>query len=160
MNLAPPAPARDHTYPGLPDPIPAAPAPPVPAPRRRTRWTLAVPLLAAALGFVAVAAVIELRPSPPNPSPAPPPAARNLLVVKGSGTRRTRVFTTGTDWRLAYSYACPGRATFVVTAYPERDVLVNESAATGSDSVTRHGAPGTRRLEVDSPCTWTLTVTG
>jgi len=112
------------------------------------------------LGFGAVATVIELRPGPPVRSPAPAPSARNLLIVKGSGSKQTRVFTTGTDWRLAYSYACPDRATFVVTAYPKRDVLVNESATSGSDSVVRHGAPGARRLEVNSPCAWTLVVTG
>ena len=166
MLSAPP----DHTYPGLPDTAPAAPPPPRPRPSpSRTNWLklVAVPVLAAALGFGLVAAVITvggLRPRPPRASPAPSPSPRNLLVVRGGGTNRTRAFGTGTDWSLTYTFDCPRTGGFVVTEYPgpggPSAVLVNSPASGGTGTVRQHADPGEHYLEVRSACSWTLTAIG
>jgi hypothetical protein len=160
----------DHTYPGLPDPHPAAPPPPrpLPSPTPTNRVKLvAVPVLAAGLGFGLVAAVITvggLRPRPPAASPAPSPSPRNLLVVRGGGTNGTRVFTTGTDWHLAYTFDCPRRGGFVVSEYSGSStpsaVLVDSTTTKGAGAVPRRSDPGTHYLEVRSACSWTLTAIG
>jgi hypothetical protein len=156
VNSAPPRP-HDHTYPGLPDAGSGPSAPPAARPAgRRIGFLVAIPLLAAGIGFGLVATVIALN--RPAPTPAPPASKPGpVLVVKGSGTKQTRVFTTGTDWTLQYSVGCP----LVVVEYTgTHHATIVDTTGSAQDEVRRRGDAGRHYLEVRSTCSWALTAIG
>ncbi|WP_203923644.1 hypothetical protein [Rugosimonospora africana] len=98
---------------------------------------------------------------------AAPPAPRTLLQLSGSGIKKSNTFTTGDEWTLSYSFNCSsfgGQGNFAVTEYDSTgmptDVLVNELAKSGKDTVPQHADGGGHYLEINSECTWSLIVTG
>lgn len=98
---------------------------------------------------------------------APPAGPKVLLKVNGNGIKKTQIFTTGAEWTLGYSYDCSGfggQGNFIVTEYDSggdpTDVLVNALDAKGSDTVPQHGDAGSHYLEINSECSWSVTVTG
>ncbi|HTJ70074.1 MAG TPA: hypothetical protein VL551_21235 [Actinospica sp.] len=98
-------------------------------------------------------------------APATSAAPTKTVVLKesGDGIKSTKSFTVGNDWSLAYSYDCSSfgsQGNFqVYEDYPNGDVLVNELQEKGSDTTYQHDDAGTHSLEVNSECSWTITVT-
>jgi hypothetical protein len=98
----------------------------------------------------------------------PAPAPQVLLSIKGSGTKTTQSFTAAGAWDLSYTYDCSnfgGQGNFQVMVYNNDGSLsfenapVNELGASGSD-VEHYHTGGTFYLEVNSECSWSVTVKG
>jgi hypothetical protein len=109
--------------------------------------------------------------SPEAASPTPPPAPpkpKTIYTLKGKGIKKTAKFTTPDEWTLRYTYDCSkflgGTGNFVVTENDGggglQDLLVNELDKKGNDSVPQHNDSGEHYLEVNSECSWTITVVG
>jgi hypothetical protein len=177
---------------GSPDQFPPqgqhyGPPAPTPAPKKKSKVGLVVGILAAVIalccggGIIAAVASSKSKPtatSSPASGPgagattgagtqaaAPPAAAKTLLTLKGSGIKKSAIFTTGAEWTLAYTFDCKGTSgNFIVTAYDGsgglQDILVNQLEKKGADNTPVHGAPGAHYLELNSECAWTVTVTG
>jgi hypothetical protein len=103
-----------------------------------------------------------------TPAPVVAPAPQVLLNVSGSGTKSTQSFTAGGDWTLNYSYDCSNfddRGNFQVYIYnsdgsmSDENTGVNELGAGGTDTEYYHSG-GSYYLEVNSECTWKITVKG
>lgn len=98
-------------------------------------------------------------------APAAVPAKTVVLKVSGSGIKNTKSFTTGDDWSIKYSFNCSdfgSQGNFQVYVYTDdqlSDTPVNALAEKGSDTTYEHGDSGTQYLEVNSECSWSLTVT-
>lgn len=97
-------------------------------------------------------------------APQPP---KTLLQLTGSGIKKSNTFTTGDEWTLSYSFNCSNfgsQGNFAVMEYDSSgmptDVLVNELAKSGTDSVPQHVDGGGHYLQINSECKWSLTVTG
>ena len=109
--------------------------------------------------------------SQPAPAPAPKPAPvapQTLLDISGSGSKTTESFTAASAWNLTYSYDCSnfgGRGNFQVFIYNGDGSMsfsnsgVNQLGASGSDTDYYHTG-GTYYLEVNSECSWHITVKG
>jgi hypothetical protein len=69
---------------------------------------------------------------------------------------------------LAYEYTCSAADSFTINFYGAGaspilpDVLVSDFGTQGSGTTTENlnGVTGPFTVEVDSPCTWSITVTG
>lgn len=92
---------------------------------------------------------------------------KNLLSLKGSGIRKSENFETPAEWRLQYSFDCSKSGTdgnFIVMSYNNggegMDILVNALNRKGSDNIPVHNSPGRHYLEIDSACSWNVTVMG
>lgn len=122
----------------------------------------------------AAPAAVEGSPAPPSTlpptsaSPTTAPAAPSthvVLKVSGSGIKNTKTFTTGDAWSIAYSFNCASfgsKGNFVVTVYDGEDLTdlpVNELAEKGSDVTYEHGESGSHYLQINSECSWKVTVT-
>ncbi|MEU5428243.1 hypothetical protein AB0H73_21965 [Streptomyces olivoreticuli] len=94
--------------------------------------------------------------APANKAPAKP---RTVLSESGNGIKSTEKFTVSGDWDLRYSFDCSsfgGSGNFVVSEGGTLgDTLVNELAAKGSDVTHLHDG-GTKYLEINSECSWTV----
>ena len=109
------------------------------------------------------------KPQPKKPQPKPKPAAEKVLLSEsGSGIKKTERFQTNGPWHLKYSYDCTGQlggqGNFIVSEYSggdsiPSDVLVNELDSQGQ-STTPVYDPGQHYLDVNSECSWHVTVTG
>jgi hypothetical protein len=108
---------------------------------------------------------------PPTDSPVPtdtpvstPKPPRTLLTLKGSGIRRSAKFTTAGDWTIAWSYNCTSfgfAGNFIIdVAGDTSDVAANELGKSGSGSQPEYTGPGTFWLEMNSECSWQVTVKG
>ena len=107
----------------------------------------------------------------PAPAPAPAPAPHVptiLLQVSGSGTKSTQTFSAPTNWTLEYTYDCTSFSggtgnfqVFIQKAAGGYSALtpVNQLGASGSDTEYYHSG-GQLYLEVNSECSWTVTVKG
>lgn len=103
------------------------------------------------------------------PTPAQPIAAPQVLLsLKGNGTKTTQKFTAAGDWDLNWSYDCSnfgGQGNFQVFIYTGDGSMsfsnspVNQLGASGSD-VEHYHAGGTYYLEINSECSWKVTVNG
>ena len=99
----------------------------------------------------------------------PPVAPKVLLSIKGSGTKTTQIFTAAAGWDLSYTYNCSDsglpQGNFQVYVYNSNgsvslsNAAVNELGASGSD-VEHYHSGGSFYLEVNSECSWTVTVKG
>ena len=93
------------------------------------------------------------------------PAKTVVLKLSGSGTKNTKTFTTGADWSIAYTFDCSSfgsQGNFQVMVYTDgqiADAPVNALSANGNDTTYEHSAAGSHYLEVNSECSWTVTVT-
>jgi hypothetical protein len=96
-----------------------------------------------------------------SPSPA---GTQTLLDLKGSGIHRSKKFTTAGDWTIAYSYDCSkffgGTGNFQIYVEGDTtDVAANELGKGGSGTQNEY-TPGTYDLNMNSECTWHVTVKG
>jgi hypothetical protein len=93
------------------------------------------------------------------------PAKTVVLKVSGSGIKNTKSFTTGDDWSIKYSFNCASfgsEGNFQVYVYTDdqlSDAPVNELSKKGSDVTYEHGDSGKQYLEINSECSWSVTVT-
>ena len=100
---------------------------------------------------------------------SPTPAGSSLLSFKGTGPTTSDPFqASGTSVEVSYDYSCPTEDSFTLNFYGTNgspllpDVLVSDFGATGMDAVAEplNGQTGPFTVEVDSPCDWTIEVTG
>jgi hypothetical protein len=100
-----------------------------------------------------------------TPSSAPAPSKQVVLTIHGNGIKTTKTFSTGDDWSITYSFDCSSfgsQGNFQVYVYSDgslSDAPVNELSDKGGDTTYEHGAGGTHYLEINSECSWTVTVT-
>jgi hypothetical protein len=103
---------------------------------------------------------------------APPtPAATQgvLLTMSGNGIKNSGPFTaSGDSVQVAYTFDCAafgGKGNFIAHLVGSDGIpaaIANELAASGKDSTTVYllGTSGPYHVEVNSECSWSLTVTG
>jgi hypothetical protein len=100
----------------------------------------------------------------PQPKPAPKPVV--IVTFSGSGIENTRAFTTPANWHLSWWYSCANfgsEGNFQVYEYGTggslTSVLVNElGTGRGPVATWQYGDGGSHYLQVNSECTWSLTV--
>lgn len=92
-------------------------------------------------------------------------AFTTLLDVTGAGIKTTETFTVGNTWDMPWSYDCSGaggRGNFIVTVmaadgHGSRNAGTNQLGASGQDTEHFH-VGGTFYLEINSECSWHVTV--
>lgn len=120
----------------------------------------------AAPAISAPAAAAPAAPSASAAAAAPAaPATSVVLTVSGNGIKTTKQFTVADNWSLKYTYNCSSfgsQGNFqVMEQGGDNDglPLVNELGSKGTDVTYQHGDAGRHSLEVNSECSWTVTVT-
>lgn len=112
-------------------------------------------------------------PAPAAPAPATSaaaaapaaPATSVVLTASGNGIKTTKQFTVADNWSLKYTYDCSSfgsQGNFqVFEKGGDNDglPLVNELNSKGGDVTYQHSDAGQHSLEVNSECSWTVTVT-
>jgi hypothetical protein len=103
----------------------------------------------------------------PQPTPAPVPAQpQTVMNLSGTGTKSTQTFTVNNSWQMQWSYNCSNfgdQGNFQVFIYTSDGSMsfdnegVNEEGMSGSDTEYYHTG-GTYYLEVNSECSWNITV--
>jgi len=86
-----------------------------------------------------------------------------VLQTSGGGNTTTATFTTGSDWSLRYTFACPGSGSFRAVERGDAEngvALADDSGPAGSGTMYSHDAAGRHWLVVSTACQWTLTATG
>jgi hypothetical protein len=100
---------------------------------------------------------------------SPTPGGTSLLSIEGTGPVTSDEFhASGTSVNIAYTYTCPVEDSFTLNFYGAGvspilpDVLASEFGTTGGDTANEplNGATGPFTIEVDTPCDWTIEVTG
>lgn len=161
-------------------PTPPAPEPPKKKKKHPVAWVIAGIATIVIIGSVANSGNSTPKTAAPKGTPAPVQAtavsaastpaapAGPVLSFTGNGTKQSQNFTVTHDqWTIAYTYDCnaalSGQGNFQIYLYQAdgtpADAPVNELGVSGGSSTTEHGA-GSYYLEVNSECTWTVTVTG
>jgi hypothetical protein len=140
-----------------------APAAPKSKAKGRAGLNCGILVLLAVIGVTAAAMTSKGAPTASSAAAAPPAAATTLLTLKGTGTKTTAQFTTGSNWTVGYTYDCARLAgnftgNFTVTDETKM-LLVDEIKLKGSGSSPQYAA-GTHHLQINSECDWTITVTG
>lgn len=95
------------------------------------------------------------------------PATTVVLQKTGSGTNKTKTFTISNDnWSIKYSFDCSSLGSsgnFQVYVYDGSgslvDLPVNALADNGKDTTYETTGPGSYSLEINSECSWKVTVT-
>ncbi|MBO0656276.1 MULTISPECIES: hypothetical protein [Streptomyces] len=86
---------------------------------------------------------------------------RTVLSESGNGIKSTAKFTVSGDWDLRYTFDCSSfgnSGNFIVSEGQALGaVLVNALAAKGDDVTHLHDG-GTKHLEINSECSWTVQV--
>jgi hypothetical protein len=85
-----------------------------------------------------------------------------VLQTSGGGNTTTATFTTGSDWALRWTFACPNTGMLRVVAQGDSEVgvaLVDETGPSGHATMYSHNTAGRHWLVVTSNCQWTLTAT-
>lgn len=103
----------------------------------------------------------------PTPQPTPAPQPQTVLNISGSGSKSTQTFTVGDSWQMQWSYDCSVfgyQGNFQVSISTADGGFtpnqgVNQLGASGSDTEYYHSG-GTYYLEVNSECSWHITVIG
>lgn len=135
------------------------------APRRRGRpGRLALPLAALIAALAAVLAVVLASAHTDSSTGTPRPAATPVVLrLSGNGPTATGAFTTGPNWSVGYTFACPRAAPafrVVESGSGEDGVpLVDRVGSEGIGATYAFASPGAHRLQVDTACRWTVTVT-
>jgi hypothetical protein len=85
-----------------------------------------------------------------------------VVTFHGSGIQTTPPFTVTATWQLAYAFDCSsfGKGNFQVYEYDGGDLkneLTNDLATSKSATSWAYDA-GTRHLEINSECAWTVEV--
>jgi hypothetical protein len=106
----------------------------------------------------------------PDMSPSPPPSGTTLLSIKGTGPTVSLDFTaSGDSVDVNYDYTCGPNDSFSADFYGTQpspllpDNLVSDDPGQSDSSITTeplNGMPGPFHIEVDSTCTWSLSVIG
>ena len=105
----------------------------------------------------------------PSDIPTPTVAGSTIITLAGKGNKTSDQFqATGDSVDVKYTYTCAEPSAFTLNFYgtngsPELpDVLIDDFAATGADTITEslNGASGPFHFDVVSTCDWTVTVLG
>lgn len=104
-----------------------------------------------------------------KPTSTAPAAQQTLLDITGSGTKQTAQFTAAGNWDLNWTYDCSsfsgGSGNFITSVFnkdgsPSIDNSdVNQLGAKGAD-VQHYYKGGTFYLNINSECSWHVTVKG
>lgn len=84
-----------------------------------------------------------------------------VLQVSGGGNATTAAYTTGLNWTLHFTYACPDTGPFRVVEHTGTQIglpIVDTSGPSGQAKAYVANGPGSHYLVVSTPCQWTLTV--
>jgi hypothetical protein len=154
-----------------------------PAPHRRGRTRVVVLSLVGGFVVIFLIVIAASHGSPSSPAgttavpaggtsaPAAPVATaaaaapRVVATFSGSGQENTSRFTVSASWKLSYSFSCASfgsSGNFIVFEDGGKDlngVTVNELGASKSGSSWAYGDAGTHYLQIDSECSWSVTVT-
>jgi hypothetical protein len=89
--------------------------------------------------------------------------ARTVATFSGSGQENTPRFTVTSTWKLAYSFDCSAFGSTGNFRVHERGgnvsrLSVNDLAMSKSASTWAYDDGGTRYLEVNSACAWTVKI--
>jgi hypothetical protein len=104
-----------------------------------------------------------------SPSPSPTPVGQTLLSIKGTGPATSDPFAASGDAvDVTYDFTCTAEDSFTVNFYGAGaspilpDVLVSDFGTQGSGTTTENlnGATGPFTVEVDTQCSWSVTVLG
>ena len=106
----------------------------------------------------------------PDVSPSPPPSGATLLSIKGTGPLVSDDFqASGDSVDVKYDYTCGPNDSFSADFYGAQqspllpDNLVSDDPGASGSSITTenlNGMSGPFHVEVDSTCTWSITVIG
>jgi hypothetical protein len=106
----------------------------------------------------------------PDESPSPPPSGQTLLSINGSAPVVSADFTaSGDSVDVKYDYTCGPNDSFSADFYGAQqspllpDNLVSDDLGQSDSSITTenlNGMPGPFHIEVDSSCTWSVSVIG
>lgn len=100
---------------------------------------------------------------------SPTPGGTSLLSISGTGPATSDAFhASGMSVNVAYTYTCTAEDSFTLNFYGAGvspilpDVLASDFGTTGGDTANEplNGATGPFTIEVDTPCDWTVEVTG
>lgn len=90
-------------------------------------------------------------------------AKKVVLHQAGNGIKNTPSFTTGADWSVSYTFNCAAfgdKGNFSITDGAQlAAVLVSALDTKGADTTYQHDDAGKHYLEIDSECSWSVTVT-
>jgi hypothetical protein len=136
----------------------------------RTRWIIAGVVVLVVLGVAATGQKPTTSPAAGEGAAgasvrasAAPSAPTVLLDLKGSGIHRSKKFTAGGEWTIAYTYDCASfgqKGNFQIFVEGDAsDVAANELAAKGQGTQNEF-TPGTFDLSMNSECDWHVTVKG
>jgi hypothetical protein len=110
-------------------------------------------LAAIAAGLAATAGVLAW------PSSHASAQTTTVLQIISSGNSTTAAFTTGSDWSLRYTFACPTTGYFKAVEHggPANGVvLANENGPSERSTMYSHDSAGQHTITVTSNCEWTL----
>jgi len=103
-------------------------------------------------------------------SPSPPPSGSNLLAIKGTGAKTSDDFhASGDSVDVEYSYTCGTNDSFTASFFGASespvlpDILVSSDTGASDSSITTenlNGKTGPFHIEIDTACSWTVTVVG
>ncbi len=100
-------------------------------------------------------------------SPSAAAGPKVLFTKSGTGTAKTKIFTTPSEWQLIYTFNCANfgfAGNFIVTLYDGGSILidlpVNASGKKGGDTIFEHNLSGPYYLDINSECKWTVVVKG
>lgn len=112
-------------------------------------------MLAGALAALTVVACTQAEPSPARAGTSV------VLQASGGGNATTAAFTTGSDWSLRFTFACPGSGRFEADDLGDGAPIpaVDESGPADQGTMFYHDVAGTHRIAVTTGCQWTLTAT-
>jgi hypothetical protein len=97
------------------------------------------------------------------------PPGESLLSFKGTGPLTSDPFqSSGDSVEVTYEYSCPTEDSFTINFYGTNsspllpDVIASDFGTTGTNTTTEalNRATGPFTVEVDSPCEWSVEVTG
>lgn len=114
--------------------------------------------------IVAVGALLHLLGSnaPAPATPTPTTTAPVVLHLSGTGSTTTPALTTGSDWSIEYTFTCADASGFRVLEWgPGEDgvPLVDRSGSEGIGATYAFAEPGNHWLQINTACSWTVTVT-
>jgi hypothetical protein len=104
--------------------------------------------------------------APPTAPPTRPPVAQ-VFHQDGSGIATTQTFSVNDTWDLAWSYDCSGfggEGNFIVDVYnadgsPDFNNAGVNQLGPGGNGVEHFHSGGSKYLEMNSECNWSVTVT-
>jgi hypothetical protein len=108
---------------------------------------------------------LQYAPAPASTAATTAADPQVVATFSGSGQESTSRFTVSATWKLSYSFNCAsfgGSGNFIVFEDGGKDlggVTVNELATSKSGTIWAYDDAGPHYLEIDSECSWSVTVT-